>query len=135
VKVHIVPTLANVLLTVSSAWALSVAVPVVAQDLVPDGVIVMRAADTMLASDLGAIDVVTADGETLGDVTDTILSRDGRIVALVVGMGGVLGVAEKPVAIAWEHLKVRALPDGFEFVCDLDRSVLDAAPVHRDRDG
>lgn len=121
-------------LLIVSIW--TARAPVVAQGSASDGVIVQRAADTMLASALGAIEVVTPDGELLGDVTDTILSRDGRIVALVVGVGGFLGVAEKPVAIAWERLQVRALQeDGFEFVCDLDRAVLDAAPVYRDRNG
>jgi len=51
-----------------------------------------------------------------------------KIVALVVGIGGVLGVAEKPVAIAWERPAVQATQDGFVLVRDLDRFFIDAAP-------
>ena len=97
-------------------------------------IIVQRGAETMLASSLGAVSVVTTDGETLGDVTDTILSRDGRIVALIVGLGGFLGLAERPVAIGYGHLTARTGESGLEFVCDLDRAALAAAPTYRERD-
>ena len=103
-----------------------------AQQAGTEGILSWRGADTMLASEIGAFEVVTPAGETLGDVSDTILSRDGRIVALIVGVGGFLGLAEKPVAIAYEHFTVRTLDEGtLEFVCDLDRATLDAAPEYR----
>ena len=99
-----------------------------------EGVIARRGADTLLGSALGAIRVVTPEGETLGDVSDVVLSREGRVIAFVVGVGGLLGVAEKPVAILWEHLRVRSREAELELVCDLGRAALDAAPAYRERD-
>ena len=104
------------------------------QDAASEGILVTRdAAATMIASELGAIEVVTPDGETLGDVSDTILSHDGRLVALLIGVGGVLGLAEKEVAVRWEHLSVRpkADGDGFEIVCTLAREKVELAPAFR----
>ena len=118
----------------AAALALAaIATPAPAQDGPPEGIVVWRGTDTMVASELGAIEVVTPAGETLGDVSDTILSHDGRLVALVVGVGGFLGLAEKEVAVRWEHLSVRAkAAEGeFEIVCELDRAALEAAPPYR----
>ena len=102
----------------------------------PEGVLAWRDLDTMVASELGAIEVVTPAGETIGDVSDTILSHDGRIVALVIGVGGLLGLAEKPVAVRWEHLSVRPREQTGEFVivCELDRAALERAPPFRERE-
>ena len=105
-----------------------------AQEGGPAATFAARGAGTLLASELGAIEVVTPAGEPLGDVDDAILSRDGRIVALVVGLGGVLGLAERPVAIRYAHFTVRAAEDGFELVCDLDRAALERAPSYRERE-
>ena len=93
-----------------------------------------RAAGTMIASELPAIRVVTPDGEVLGDVSETILTHDGRIRALVVGVGGLLGLNEKPVAILYEHFAVRPAGEGFELVLvDLGADELEAAPEYAPR--
>ena len=123
-------TAGAVALALCTALAASVAQ---SQDAASEGILVTRDADTMIASELGAIEVVTPDGETLGDVSDTILSHDGRLVALLIGVGGVLGLAEKEVAVRWEHLSVRpkADGDGFEIVCTLAREKVELAPAFR----
>ena len=87
----------------------------------------------MVAGELGAIAVIGPDGQQIGDVEETILAHDGRVVGLVVGVGGFLGLAEKPVGILYDHLKVRPIEKGFEFVTDLDRATLEAAPAYRKR--
>lgn len=97
--------------------------------LVAPGVLTVRGSDTMLASKLGAVAVVSADGESIGDVQDTILARDGRIEAAIVGVGGVLGVGERLVAVPWSRLSVRDTEGGIEIVSELDRAALEAAPV------
>ena len=84
----------------------------------------------MLASELGAIAVVGADGEAIGDVEDTILGRDGRIVAVLVGVGGWLGLAERLVAVPWDRLEVRGTEAGYEIVSSLGLEALEAAPAY-----
>ena len=94
------------------------------------GVIVARGSETMLGSELGAIAVVGAGGEPIGDVEDTILGRDGEIVALLVGVGGWFGLGEKLVAVPWERLEVRDTEEGYEIVSALGPDELRDAPAY-----
>ena len=114
------------------ALLLASAAPAAAQEASP--FVTERGAATLLGSKMPTLAVVGPDGAALGDVSDTILGPDGRIRALVVGVGGVLGLGERPVAIRWEHLAVRETADGFEIVSALDRAALDAAPEYRERE-
>jgi sporulation protein YlmC with PRC-barrel domain len=41
------------------------------------------------------------DAENIGEVNDIILGADGQIKAVVVGVGGFLGIGEKNVALEW----------------------------------
>ena len=106
----------------------------IAQDGSNSAFIEQRSERTMLAEGLGSVLVVTQDGETVGDVESTILTHDGKLAGLVVGVGGFLGLAEKPVGVRYEHFDVRETEDGFEFVIDLDRAALDAAPRYEKRE-
>jgi hypothetical protein len=58
----------------------------------------------MLASDLRGTEVRGANNEDVGDINDILLGRDGRIVAVIVGVGGFLGIGEKNVAIPFDAL-------------------------------
>ena len=100
----------------------------------PEGTLVLRGEDTMLAARLGSVRVFSGDSE-IGDVEQIILSRDGRVVALVVGVGGFLGLGEKPVGIRYERLDVRDTEDGIEFTTDLTRDELMNTPAYTPRDG
>lgn len=100
----------------------------------PDGTLALRGEATMMAATLGSKAVFSGD-EQIGDVEGVILSHDGRIVALVVGLGGFLGLAEKPVAIRYERLDVRETEEDFEFVTDLTRETLMDAPAYTPREG
>lgn len=53
----------------------------------------------MRVSDFMGQSVYTADDETIGEINDLLVQRDGGIVAAVVGVGGFLGIGEKDVAL------------------------------------
>lgn len=63
----------------------------------------------MMASDIRGTRVYGANNENVGDISDILLSREGDIVALVVGVGGFLGIGQKDVAIPFK---------AFEFVTE-----------------
>ena len=44
--------------------------------------------------------------DTIGEVADLIVTQDGRVEAIVVGVGGFLGVGEKRVALAWDSIEL-----------------------------
>src|SRR5882762_9505061 len=55
--------------------------------------------DQHLASKFNGTDVVGANEEKIGDVSDLLFDKDHKIVAFIVGVGGFLGIGAKDVAI------------------------------------
>jgi sporulation protein YlmC with PRC-barrel domain len=56
--------------------------------------------DQWLASKFRGTDVLGADGKKIGDVTDILFDKTGKIEAFVVSIGGFLGMGSKEVALA-----------------------------------
>ena len=56
--------------------------------------------DQWLASKFNGTDVVGADDKKIGDVSDILFDKTGKIEAYVVSVGGFLGMGAKEVALA-----------------------------------
>ena len=56
--------------------------------------------DQWVASKFKGTDVVGADNQKIGDVSDILFDKTGKIEAYVVSVGGFLGVGSKEVALA-----------------------------------
>jgi sporulation protein YlmC with PRC-barrel domain len=56
-------------------------------------------ADQHLASSFKGTNVVGADNEKIGDISDILFDKNGKIDAYVVSVGGFLGIGAKAVAI------------------------------------
>jgi sporulation protein YlmC with PRC-barrel domain len=61
----------------------------------------------IMASDLRGTTIYGANDENIGEIDDIVLERDGRIAAVVVGVGGFLGIGEKSVAIPFQALEIQ----------------------------
>jgi hypothetical protein len=72
--------------------------------------------------------VRSADGEDVGEIEDLVLSANAEVVAAVVSVGGVLGVADKLVAVPYSDLRVWS--DGETLAISLTRAEADAAPAY-----
>jgi sporulation protein YlmC with PRC-barrel domain len=59
-----------------------------------------------MASDLIGTRVVGQNNEAIGDVNDVVMGPDGKAMAILVGVGGFLGIGEKDVAIPFDQAKV-----------------------------
>jgi hypothetical protein len=57
------------------------------------------------AESLLGVDVSNGQ-DTIGEVADLIVTQDGRVEAIVVGVGGFLGVGQKSVALAWDSVEL-----------------------------
>lgn len=57
------------------------------------------------ASDLEGKDVYDTAGESIGSITDVLVSEDGEVIAVLVGVGGFLGIGRKDVAVAMDALE------------------------------
>jgi len=62
-------------------------------------------ANQMMASDLIGTRVVSSNNESIGDINDVIVDRNGQVMAAVVGVGGFLGIGEKDVAVPFNTLE------------------------------
>jgi opacity protein-like surface antigen len=51
------------------------------------------------------------DNASIGDINDVLIANDGKINAVVIGVGGFLGVGEKNVAIPFAKLNVTRKPE------------------------
>jgi sporulation protein YlmC with PRC-barrel domain len=56
--------------------------------------------DQFLASKFKGTDVVGSDDQKIGDVSDLLFDKDGKIEAYVISVGGFLGIGSKDVALA-----------------------------------
>jgi sporulation protein YlmC with PRC-barrel domain len=62
--------------------------------------------DEWLATRLRGTSVLGSDGVKIGSVDDILLDRNGSIKALVIGVGGFLGIGAKDVAIPFKQFQV-----------------------------
>ena len=69
-----------------------------------------RQATDMRASFLIGSKVTNMANETVGDINDVILDKDGKVVAVIVGVGGFLGIGEREVALDYSSLNVKYDP-------------------------
>src|SRR6478752_9063815 len=58
-----------------------------------------QGADQWVFSKFKGTDVIGPDNAQVGDVNDLLFDKSGKIVGLIVGVGGFLGIGEKSVAI------------------------------------
>jgi sporulation protein YlmC with PRC-barrel domain len=89
-----------------------------------------RASDDWPASELIGSDVRNVAGETIGDVNEIILANDGNVRAVVIGVGGFLGMGERDIAVSFNSLKIaRDKNDREMIVVDATRESLRGAPL------
>jgi sporulation protein YlmC with PRC-barrel domain len=62
------------------------------------------------ASKLMGLDVYNDANEKLGDINELILDKDGKVSAVVIGVGGFLGMGEHDVAVTMDKLKFKEEP-------------------------
>jgi sporulation protein YlmC with PRC-barrel domain len=86
--------------------------------------------DEMRASKLIGVAVLNPAGETIGDVNEVVFDASGKVNAVVVGVGGFLGMGEREVAIAFGSLHMTRGDDGRMVVMiDATKDALKSAPV------
>jgi hypothetical protein len=68
--------------------------------------------------------------DNIGEVNDLVMSADGRIHHVVLGVGGFLGIGEKNVSIEWSDLRLMRGSDGKLFaVVTKTKDQLQAMPT------
>ena len=77
----------------------------------PAGFMQQQNASEWRGSKLIGASVYGPDKKSIGDINDVLIGNDGRVTAVVVGVGGFLGVGEKNVALPFQALDVERKAD------------------------
>jgi sporulation protein YlmC with PRC-barrel domain len=72
--------------------------------------------------------IVNASGEKIGDVSDMVFDRGGKITTVVIGVGGFLGLGAKQVAIPFEAVTYTDQNGERQIMVPLTKEALLAAP-------
>jgi sporulation protein YlmC with PRC-barrel domain len=117
------------------------AVPAVAQDTTPpktpaaqelksDATVALDG--EISANDLLNKSVKNAANEDVGDINDVRIDNSGNVAAVIVGVGGFLGLGEKNVALTFDQIKIARDSDGKLVVtADVTKESLQAAPEYK----
>lgn len=133
------------LLAATALASLLAAAPALAQDATPvtpapaadamkpaapttERFITMQAPDDWVASKLIGSTVYGAADEKLGDINDVVADGAGQVKAIVIGVGGFLGIGEKNVAVAPTTLERVADGNNWKYRLTTTKEELTAAP-------
>lgn len=97
-----------------------------------DAVVPQQDSAEMLGDWLLSTSVTSPDGETIGSIKDFIITEDGQITAVILGVGGFLGIGEKDIAVDYSLLDIQY--DGNAIQLAMTREEADAAPEYQYRD-
>jgi hypothetical protein len=85
--------------------------------------------DDYLASSLIGKTVYNGQDESIGEINDLVTDSSGKVVAVLIGHGGFLGMGEKDVGIRFEDLKLtRDEDNNIKVIADLDSETIASAP-------
>jgi sporulation protein YlmC with PRC-barrel domain len=75
--------------------------------------------------------VYGANDANLGEIGDVVLTQDGKVDAVIIDVGGFLGVGEKEVAVGMDKLAFMTDKDGNKYLyTTFTKEQLDAAPAY-----
>jgi sporulation protein YlmC with PRC-barrel domain len=82
----------------------------------------------MRASKLIGADVRNTANEDVGEVNEVILDKNGKVAAVVLGVGGFLGMGEREVAVEFKSLRFAEKDDTPTVMIDATKDTLKSAP-------
>lgn len=90
---------------------------------------------TLFSSDLVGYDVYGIADEKIGDINDLLIGGDGSFLAVVIGVGGFLGLGEKDVAVPISELDIEAVDGHYRITIEATERDLTDAPSFARADG
>lgn len=135
------------ILATASAMAFALAVPglVLAQERTPAGSEPSRpaASDTMApipgtgtaevkGNRLIGADVKNSANEKIGDVNEVLVTTDGKVNAVIVSVGGFLGLGDRKVVMPWEQLRFSSEGSELVVMTNATKESLKSMPEYQD---
>ncbi|MEM5473122.1 PRC-barrel domain-containing protein [Hoeflea sp. AS60] len=69
------------------------------------------------------------DAEMIGDINDIVITPEGEVAAVIVGVGGFLGIGEKDVSVSYDTIDWVERDNDRWLVANMTREQLEAAPA------
>lgn len=110
---------------------LMLATAAIAQQPAPSGKVELMSSipkDSATVTDWYKQSVYDQSNSKIGDVSDVLVSPDGHVTALIVGVGGFLGAGEKDVAVPFSAVKHTMKDQKIYLTMDTTKDSLKAAP-------
>jgi hypothetical protein len=86
------------------------------------------------SSKLIGLDIYNRADEKLGDINEILFDRDGKVMAVVIGVGGFLGMGEHDVAVSLDKLKFVEEPHKSAKTADKDKATTTGTTAAARRD-
>lgn len=112
----------------SDAMKSDISKPSSASASTSSGAIASQKPDQLLASKFKGADVLGADDKKIGDVSDILFTKDGKIDAYLISVGGFLGVGSKEVALAPSSVQLIQDKDTLKVKVSMTKDQLAQAP-------
>jgi sporulation protein YlmC with PRC-barrel domain len=93
------------------------------------GVITQQQPNDMLARSLIGMSVRNQQDESIGKIDDVVIDDKGQVKAVIVSVGGFLGIGDKDVALPWAEVRVDA--DRKRAVVNATKDQLTQAPAFK----
>lgn len=88
----------------------------------------VQASNQWLASRLIGLDVYDSANENIGKIRDLVIDQSGAIQALVVGVGGFLGIGAKDIAVSLQSATISRDQSGDKASVKLSKPEIELAP-------
>ena len=82
---------------------------------------------TLPVSEYYKEDVYDAHDSKIGDIKDVLLDKSGQVAAVILGVGGFLGIGEKDVAVPFSAIRVTEKDSKRYLVMDTTKEALQSA--------
>jgi sporulation protein YlmC with PRC-barrel domain len=83
--------------------------------------------DALPVSEYYKGDVYDAHDSKIGDIRDVLLEKSGQVAAVILGVGGFLGIGEKDVAVPFNAIRVTEKDGKRYLVMDTTKEALQSA--------
>jgi sporulation protein YlmC with PRC-barrel domain len=84
--------------------------------------------DSLTVTDWYKQPVYDPNNNKLGDVKDVLVDRSGKINAMILGVGGILGAGEKDIAVPFEAVKKATKNNEVYLTLDITKNNLKSGP-------
>jgi len=84
--------------------------------------------DQLLVSNLKGVDVMGSDDKKVGDISDLLFTKDGKVEAYLVSVGGFLGVGAKEIALTPNQIQLSQENGSWKAKVSMNKDQLAQAP-------